>query len=626
MAIGNTMGLLNQLIQQNPNIQNQMFQPPMTSVSGGVNSFPNAFDPGSQIIPLGQPVPGTNPGGQFVQPTDAMTGGLIALPDLSQGMNKPQRPDPFGLITPDPGTNLPPQPNELLQQPVQNQMFRPPMQQPVQNQMPVANSFLEQLQQSAGLLQNQVTALQPSVINNVPQNRFVGNQFQMPFGMGEPTPFGGNYGSGGFNLPYNPGSYTPGQFNQYGNIGTTAGIDNIISSLLGPGRAMGRDKDQGASVRDTHEVINGIAYRINTETGEVDKLDGLDASIAKTLAGYFDNATISGIMNQGTYQDQLDRIKDISPEAYNEITANVREQARVAGVPETGETFNFGDFIGGLLGFNSPTVDNSPTGQTNSLGNTQAQQNAINDAVNTGLGIGYGQNEEGDYAGLVTNTNENTGITSNVQTGFNETMANAIQNAAAVAAIAGNNTGTNVTGGQIGSVPQGPFGIGSQNSGNNNGGSNSGGQQGGGGSGQSGPDAAGAAGSSFCFSPDTLIQMADGSEKEIQNIKLGDDTKGGKVELVVQTLGHNVYNYKGIEVSGSHWVVENGKYIEVETSKHAKPIDDKEMLYCLNTSDHAIWIKDIQFSDFIGYGLDYSVPGVNKFWESIKDKHTESIN
>ena len=598
MAIGNTTGLLNQLIQQNPNMFNQL-QPPMTNVSGGVNSFPNAFDPGSQIIPLGQPVPGTNPGGQFVQP------GFKGLPGANQGINLPIS------IGNNPSLN-----------PIQDQMFRPPMQQPVQNQMPVANSFLEQLQQSAGLLQNQVTALQPSVINNVPQNRFVGNQFQMPFGMGQPTPFGGNYGSGGFNLPYNPGSYTPGQFNQYGNIGTTAGIDNIISSLLGPGRAMGRDKDQGASVRDTHEVINGVAYRINTETGEVDKLDGLDASIAKTLAGYFDNATISGIMNQGTYQDQLDRIKDISPEAYNEITANVREQARVAGVPETGETFNFGDFIGGLLGFNSPTVDNSPTGQTNSLGNTQAQQNAINNAVNTGLGIGYGQNEEGDYAGLVTNTNTDTGF---VETGFNETMANAIQNAAAVAAIAGNNTGgTTVTGGQIGSVPQGPYG--SQNSGNSNSGSNSGSTQGGGGSGQSGP-AAGAAGlSSFCFSPDTLIQMADGSEKEIQNIKLGDDTKGGKVELVVQTLGHNVYNYKGIEVSGSHWVVENGKYIEVETSKHAKPIDDKEMLYCLNTSDHAIWIKDIQFSDFIGYGLDYSVPGVNKFWESIKDKHTESIN
>jgi len=50
------------------------------------------------------------------------------------------------------------------------------------------------------------------------------------------------------------------------------------------------------------------------------------------------------------------------------------------------------------------------------------------------------------------------------------------------------------------------------------------------------------------------------------------------------------------------------------------------MLYCLNTSDHAIWVKEIQFSDFIGFGLDYSVPGVHKFWESIKDRHTESIN
>ena len=167
----------------------------------------------------------------------------------------------------------------------------------------------------------------------------------------------------------------------------------------------------------------------------------------------------------------------------------------------------------------------------------------------------------------------------------------------------------------------GPVGYGGK--GKKNGSNTGGGAQAGGGSGQSGPPAGSG---SFCFAPNTLVQMADGSEKEIQNIKLGDDTKGGKVELVVQTLGHNVYNYKGVEVSGSHWVVEDGEYIEVETSKHAKPIDDKEMLYCLNTSNHAIWVKDIQFSDFIGFGLDYSVPGVHKFWESIKDKHTESIN
>jgi len=326
--------------------------------------------------------------------------------------------------------------------------------------------------------------------------------------------------------------------------------------------AMGRDKDQGASMKYSHEIINGVAYRIDNETGEVETLDGVDAMIAKTLAGYVNNFTIGGILNsEETYGEKLDRIKQISVEAYNEITQNVREQARV------NKTFDSED--------DNETTFDKLNKFSNKLKEMFGEDTTASDGTNNtggGLQEGYGSTEADD------NRESFRGRT----------------------------------------APDGGDGDG----GNDGGGTT----QGGGGSGQSGPDAAGAAGTSFCFAPDTLIQMADGSEKEIQNIKLGDNTKGGKVELVVQTLGHNVYNYKDIEVSGSHWVVEDGKYIEVETSKHAKPIDDKEMLYCLNTSDHAIWIKDIQFSDFIGFGLDYSVPGVNKFWESIKDKHTESIN
>jgi len=109
-------------------------------------------------------------------------------------------------------------------------------------------------------------------------------------------------------------------------------VEDINTGLIGNtgGRGDGRDKDQGANMAYSHEVINGVAYRINNETGAVEALDGLDATIAKTLAGFVNNFTIGGILNRNeTYQDKLDRIKDISEEAYNEITANVREQARV---------------------------------------------------------------------------------------------------------------------------------------------------------------------------------------------------------------------------------------------------------------------------------------------------------
>lgn len=86
-------------------------------------------------------------------------------------------------------------------------MSPPPVrsEQPMQ-QMPVANSFLEQLQQSTGLLGQQIRNTQPfatytptatDFVRGVAQNRFVGNQFQMPtLGLqsGEGIPvFGGTY-------------------------------------------------------------------------------------------------------------------------------------------------------------------------------------------------------------------------------------------------------------------------------------------------------------------------------------------------------------------------------------------------------------------------------------------------
>ena len=109
-------------------------------------------------------------------------------------------------------------------------------------------------------------------------------------------------------------------------------VEDTNTGLIGNtgGRAEGRDKDQGASVTNTHETINGVTYRINTETGEVTALEGIDATIATILSGYVNNFTIGGILNgKETYQEKLERIKNISEDAYNEITMNVREQARV---------------------------------------------------------------------------------------------------------------------------------------------------------------------------------------------------------------------------------------------------------------------------------------------------------
>ncbi len=512
-----------------------VLQPPMTSVSGGVNSFPNAFDPGSQLG-NGTIRTGINPGGQFVQPgfggargirtadfrdsnndgIDDRNQGFQNLPGANQGINLPIN------IGNNPSFN-----------PIQDQMFRPPMQQPVQNQMPVANSFLEQLQQSAGLLQNQVTALQPPVVNNVPQNRFVGNQFQMPFGMGQPTPFGGNYGSGGFNLPYNPGSYTPGAFNQYGDTSTTGGINNIISSLLGPGADRGGEGAAGGYVdnRSLSDQVNDVygpnavikqlglglipgggplgylnnaytRYKLDKQYGIGDKIEGSQYSEVYNDA-IANGATPSEatqratIMGGGTYTDATFDNANLTDMSINDQLRALEKQLYGTNVttPTEQET-TFGDFIGGLLGLG----DRDNTGPT-------------------GPGIGDIDSEA--------DINRES--------------------------FRGRTTG---------------------------------GGEGGGGGGSS------------CFVKGTMLQMADGTKKEISTVKLGDNTKGGIVEMTMQGLPQTIYNYKDVLVSGSHWVIEDNEFVAVEDSKHGVLTDKVEPVYTLKTSDHRMWINNIEFGDF----------------------------
>ena len=555
-------------------------------------------------------VPGTNPGGMFVQPRrpdpfgnilpdqgftplpDPRFGtGVIPLPDPSQGMNRPQRPGfdfRFG-VGPGPGFNLPPVPNELMQ----NQMFQPPMQPamqpPVQNQMPVANSFLDQLQQSAGLLQNQVTALQPPVVNNVPQNRFVGNQFQMPFGMGQPTPLGGNYGSGGFG--YNPGTYTPGAFNQYGDTSTTGGINDIINSLLGPGADRGGEGDAGGmfgGVQGQNDPSNprnrqdrydknpdGSITQYDASTGLTttyglddegltlaQKLFGNIAKVPTTaslvesaIGGLLGNLTDTGFsVNPNMPSNQLENPTN-NPliTSYNQmITENIPGlPVSPINIPEVDLSLPTGLLTG---------VDQGPT---NEFGRTRAEQDAVNASIEQGNFVGYGQNEEGNFAGVVTGGPNNSPVT----TGFTNNTSN-INNPAAVAAIS-----ANATPAQLGIVRPAI-------------GTSGGGEGSGGGGGRS------------CFVKGTMLQMADGTKKEISTVELGDNTKGGIVEMTMQGLPQTIYNYKDVLVSGSHWVIEDNEFVAVEDSKHGVLTDKVEPVYTLKTSDHRMWINDIEFGDF----------------------------
>ena len=108
----------------------------------------------------------------------------------------------------------------------------------------------------------------------------------------------------------------------------------------------------------------------------------------------------------------------------------------------------------------------------------------------------------------------------------------------------------------------------------------------------------------FCFDPSTPIQMANGSEKKIKDIQLGDDTKGGEVTGVFQFKATDeIHDYKGVTVAGSHFVKEDGKFIMVKDSPLAIKIDKIPVVYSLDTTGRRIFIKDIEFADYNGDGV-----------------------
>jgi len=103
-----------------------------------------------------------------------------------------------------------------------------------------------------------------------------------------------------------------------------------------------------------------------------------------------------------------------------------------------------------------------------------------------------------------------------------------------------------------------------------------------------------------CFLPDTQITMKDGLTKSIIDINLNDDIAiGGRVFAHAKFLVNNLYDYKGIKVSGSHMVNENNKWLRVEESKLSKSLGNREhIVYTLGTDSRRILINNILFTDY----------------------------
>jgi len=118
----------------------------------------------------------------------------------------------------------------------------------------------------------------------------------------------------------------------------------------------------------------------------------------------------------------------------------------------------------------------------------------------------------------------------------------------------------------------------------------------------------------LCFHKNTLIQLKNGTFKKIIDIKLGDELKDGAnvygtvhLQNWKKNESEGEYFYKlpngenkgYILVTGSHFILLNGKYDYVKNHPLAKPtiIKDK-YLYCLITSNHNIKIGEYTFWDW----------------------------
>jgi hypothetical protein len=106
-----------------------------------------------------------------------------------------------------------------------------------------------------------------------------------------------------------------------------------------------------------------------------------------------------------------------------------------------------------------------------------------------------------------------------------------------------------------------------------------------------------------CFDKDTIICMNDGSLKTIYDIQVGDVLFNNNIvtaKMKVITEGSQMYKLNDILVSDSHIINYNGNWILVSNHPNAIKYESykEPFLYCLNTSNKVIEIKDNIFTDW----------------------------
>ena len=103
-----------------------------------------------------------------------------------------------------------------------------------------------------------------------------------------------------------------------------------------------------------------------------------------------------------------------------------------------------------------------------------------------------------------------------------------------------------------------------------------------------------------CFIAGTMITMHDGSLKPVEQVDIGDTVAiGGKVFATGKFLIDNLYDYNGIQVSGTHMVKEDGAWTRVEDSRLGTSLgDDEVIVYVFGNENRRIIINNTEFTDY----------------------------
>ncbi len=108
-----------------------------------------------------------------------------------------------------------------------------------------------------------------------------------------------------------------------------------------------------------------------------------------------------------------------------------------------------------------------------------------------------------------------------------------------------------------------------------------------------------------CFHPSVQLLLSNGKSQKMSEVKVGDELQGnrfvrGVILLDNKAAPETFYELNGVLVTGSHFVLEDGKWVQVFEHKEARERKDivSDILYCLITSDHKIRINNTTFHDW----------------------------